>query len=196
MKWIGLTGGIATGKSTASRLIESLGVPVIDADKISHDLSDIGASGYTKIVSHFGTNILNSDQSIDRKKLGDLIFSNTQMKTDLEQILHPLIQEKVQEQKKHYQYSGNSLCFYDVPLLFEKNLEQNFDHTVLIWCHHKTQMSRLMERNRLTIDEAVKRIQNQTPLIQKVSRADFCVDNSGVKEDLFKQLKYLIKVLS
>lgn len=196
MKWIGLTGGIATGKSTASQLIESLGAPVVDADKISHDLSRAGASGYVKIVSHFGADILNSDQSIDRKKLGDLIFSNSQMKTELEQILHPLIQEKVQEQRRYHQQQGKVVCFYDVPLLFEKNLKQNFDHTVLIWCHHKMQMARLMERNKMTIDEAAKRIQNQIPLIQKVSQADFCIDNSGDQEDLFKQIKYLLRVLS
>lgn len=195
MKWTGLTGGIATGKSTAAKLIESMGVPVVDADQISHRLSEVGQAGYEKIVSHFGQQILNNDLSIDRKKLGQIIFSDAQLKSDLENILHPLIKIEVQKKRKEYQSSGVSLCFYDVPLLFEKNLSKDFDTTVLIWCDNSTQLERLMKRNGLTIEEAYLRIKNQMPMIDKVRLSEHCVDNSGDIEDLEKQIRRLIKFL-
>ena len=195
MKWTGLTGGIATGKSTAAKLIESMGIPVIDADQIAHKLSEPGQIGYQKIVSHFGQQILSNDLSIDRRELGRIIFSDTQLKSDLENILHPLIKAEVQEQRKKYQASGVPLCFYDVPLLFEKKLAKEFDTTVLIWCDNQMQLERLMKRSGLTVEEAYLRIKNQMPMIDKVSLAEHCVDNSGDIEDLEKQIKRLIKFL-
>jgi len=196
MKWTGLTGGIATGKSTASKLIEGLGIPVIDADQISHKLSEVGQLGYEKILFHFGKDILNTNLSIDRKKLGQIIFSNSRLKSDLENIMHPLIKAEVQLQKKEHQLKGVSLCFYDVPLLFEKKLETNFETIVLIWCNRQTQLQRLMQRNRLTVEAAQLRINSQWSMIDKVKKAHYCLDNSGDQEDLNKQLKNLIKTLS
>lgn len=195
MKWTGLTGGIATGKSTAIKLIEGLGIPVIDADQISHKLSDKGQIGYQNIVSHFGKDILNSDETIDRKKLGHIIFSEPLLKSDLESILHPLIKFEVLQQRKYYQDSGAKLCIYDVPLLFEKNLWKDFDSTVLIWCSKPTQLERLMKRSGLTLEEANLRIKNQEPMIDKVKLANHCVDNSGDIADLEKQIHKLIKIL-
>lgn len=199
MKWIGLTGGIATGKSTAAKLLEGLGVSVIDADLISHKLSEVGQIGYEKILSHFGKNILNSDLSIDRKKLGRLVFSDPRLKSDLEGILHPLIRNEVQKQKKQYQQQGAKLCFYDVPLLFEKKSAADFDVTVLVWCNSQTQINRLLLRNqltdRLTLEEASLRLKSQLPMVDKVKMADYCLDNSGDTEDLEKQIKKLLKTL-
>ncbi|MEK6628975.1 MAG: dephospho-CoA kinase [Bdellovibrionota bacterium] len=195
MKWVGLTGGIATGKSTAARLIEGLGVQVIDADLISHKLSEVGATGYEKILSHFGKNILNSDLSIDRKELGRLIFSSPSLKSDLEGILHPLIRNEVQKQKKQYEQQGAKLCFYDVPLLFEKKSEADFDATVLVWCDSQAQLNRLLQRNQLGIEEASLRIKNQLPMLDKIKMADYCLDNSGDTADLEKQIKKLLKTL-
>jgi dephospho-CoA kinase len=192
MKWTGLTGGIATGKSTAKKLIEGLGIPVIDADQISHKLSEVGASGYTQIVSQFGNSILNSDLSIDRKKLGQIIFSDSVLKLKLESILHPLIQIEVKVQRENHRKNGAELCFYDVPLLFEKKLWNDFDATVLIWCDPHTQLQRLMDRNGLTNDEACLRVANQLPMTDKVSLANYCVDNSGDLADLEKQIRYLL----
>ena len=195
MKWTGLTGGIATGKSTAKKLIESLGIPVVDADQISHKLSEVGAIGYTQIVSHFGHSILNSDLTINRKKLGQIIFSDNSLKLKLESILHPLVQTEVKVQREFYRLNGAKLCFYDVPLLFEKKLWSDFDATVLIWCDPKIQLHRLMTRNSLTEEEARLRISNQLPLVDKVSRANYCVDNSGGMAELEKQLSFLLKRL-
>ncbi|MEQ1722906.1 MAG: dephospho-CoA kinase [Pseudobdellovibrio sp.] len=195
MKWTGLTGGIATGKSTAKKLIESLGIPVIDADQISHKLSEVGASGYTQILSQFGNSILNSDLSIDRKKLGQIIFSDASLKLKLESILHPLIQTEVKAQREFHRQNGAEICFYDVPLLFEKKLWNDFDKTVLIWCDPKIQLQRLMSRNSLTEEEAGLRVANQLPLTDKVSLANYCVDNSGDLVELEKQIRLLLKRL-
>lgn len=196
MKWIGLTGGIATGKSTAAKMIESLGIPIIDADKISHELSETGKNAYEKIKSHFGTNILNQDLSINRNKLGQLIFLNPQLRQDLESILHPLIKEEVKILRSHYQNNGVKICFYDVPLLFEKKLSHEFSHTVLVWCDQLTQIQRLMRRSQLSEEEANLRISSQLPMIEKVGLADYCIDNSGDLEDLEKQILQLIKTLN
>lgn len=195
MKWTGLTGGIATGKSTAKKLIEGLGVPVVDADQISHKLTEVGAKGYSTIVSHFGNSVLEKDQRLDRKKLGHLVFTDPQVKTDLENILHPLIKIEVDKLRKQYEDQAVPLCFYDVPLLFEKHMMNEFHTTVLVWCNNQTQLERLMKRSGLSADEAYIRIKNQLPMIDKVRLAEHCVDNSGEISDLEKQLKRLLENL-
>ena len=196
MKWTGLTGGIATGKSTAKKLIEGLGFPVIDADLISHSLTEPGAPGYQGILSQFGREILSAGSDrIDRKKLGNRIFSSLPDREILESILHPLIQKEVQSQRELYKSRSHRICFYDVPLLFEKNLQSQFDTTLLIWCDPSTQLTRLMKRNGLSVEDARLRMGNQMSLVEKVKRADHCIDNSGNEADLEKQLKRLIPVL-
>ena len=195
MKWTGLTGGIATGKSTAKKLIEGLGVPVVDADQISHKLTEVGEKGYAAVLSQFGNSILEKDQRLDRKKLGHLVFTNPQIKADLENILHPLIKAEVEKLKKQYEAQDVPLCFYDVPLLFEKNLMKDFHTTVLVWCNNQSQLERLMKRNNLSVEEAYIRIKNQLPMIDKVRMAEHCVDNSGETSDLEKQLKRLLENL-
>lgn len=193
MKWTGLTGGIATGKSTAKKLIEGLGFPVIDADQISHSLTEPGGPGYIGILSQFGRDVLMKDSDrIDRKKLAALIFSSLMQKEILESILHPLIQEEVRSQKEFYRSKSHRICFYDVPLLFEKNLQSQFDTTLLIWCDPQTQLARLMKRSGLTEEEARLRMGNQMSLVEKVKLADHCVDNSGNEADLEKQLLRLV----
>lgn len=195
MKWIGLTGGIATGKSTAARLIEGRGFPVIDADQISHVLTQTGKSGYQEIVSHFGNEVLNADKSLNRQKLGHIIFSDAHQKIKLESILHPLIKAEVQQKRREYKEQGNVVCFYDVPLLFEKSMQSQFDVTVFVWCWPPQQLGRLMERSGLTKVEAELRIANQMPLIDKVKLSNYCLDNSSVPEALDKQLDILLKRL-
>ena len=192
MKWTGLTGSIATGKSTAKKLIEGLGISVVDADQISHKLTEVGQLGYQKILSHFGNSILHSNLTIDRKKLGQIIFSDINQKNVLENILHPLIRDEVQNLKKYYEKNGADICFYDVPLLFEKNMQQQFDHIVLVWCSPAAQLERLMQRNQLSRDEALLRMNNQLPMAVKVKQSHYCIDNSSDIEDLSVQIKKLI----
>ncbi len=196
MKWIGLTGGIATGKSTAKKLIEGLGYPVIDADIISHDITNIGREGYSKIVSHFGKQILHEDRSLNRKALGQIIFNNLQKRLELENILHPIIQTEVRRQKQDYASKHHKICFYDVPLLFEKDLHKNFDLVVLVWCDPVVQKLRLMARNQLTDAEAQSRLSSQSEMSYKVKNSHICLDNSTDLKGLEKQVENFLRRLT
>lgn len=195
MKWIGLTGGIATGKSTAKKLIEGLGYPVIDADLISHELTELGREGYSKIVSHFGEQILQTDLSLNRKALGQIIFNDSEKRMQLEQILHPLIQTEVQRQKDFYFKNNVGLCFYDVPLLFEKDLQKNFDLVVLIWCDPFIQRLRLAARNQLTESEIDSRLSSQIEMAYKIRNSNYCLDNSTDPYGLERQVQKLVQTL-
>lgn len=184
MKWIGLTGGISTGKSTVARLIESSGYSIIDADQISHRLTALGQEGYLLILSQFGNDILKSDRDLDRKKLAQIIYQNEDQKKWLESILHPLIQAEVQKQKKQLIEKNTSIAFYDVPLLFEKKLEDQFDDIVYVYCDEKKRLERLCQRDRISIDEALLKISHQMPQIDKIKKSSFCIDNSGSEQSL------------
>jgi dephospho-CoA kinase len=184
MKWIGLTGWIATGKSTVTGLIESRGFAVIDADRISHEMTQLAQPGYLQIVSHFSDDILDASLRIDRKKLGKIIFSSLEQRIKLENILHPLIQERVQEIKEHHKVHGASVLFYDVPLLFENNLETQFDSILTVWCQEDIQYQRLMKRNNLSLAEAQARIQAQMKMSEKIKKSNYCIDNSGTEFEL------------
>ncbi len=192
MKWIGLTGGIATGKSTVKKLILSRGVSVIDADEISHKITAINAIGYKSVVSHFGNIVLNSDMSLNRKKLGEIVFNNVDQRLQLEKILHPLIQLEVSKLKQSFEQKMEKVTFYDIPLLFEASKQAEFDAVVVVWCDANIQKKRLMLRNGLTESEALYRIQAQWPLTEKVKLASYCLDNSTDEEALQLQVNNLL----
>ena len=196
MKWIGLTGGIATGKSAAAKLIQGLGFPVIDADEMARVVVQPGQPGLQKIVDHFGISVLQTDQSLNRGLLSEIIFKSTEKRLLLESILHPLIQVEVAKLKKKYESENQKLCFYDVPLLFEKNLAAQFFCTVLIWCDFETQKLRLQIRSQLTEVQALERIQSQKKLSDKLPLATYCIDNSTTQQNLELQIKSLLKKLS
>ncbi|MBC7457965.1 MAG: dephospho-CoA kinase [Bdellovibrionaceae bacterium] len=196
MKWIGLTGGIATGKSTVTGLIESRGFTVIDADRISHEMTQLAQPGYVEILSHFGSDILDASLRIDRKKLGQIVFSSPEHKKVLENILHPLIQERVQELKDHHEVHGASVLFYDVPLLFENNLTVQFDSVVMVWCQEDIQLQRLMKRNNLSQAEAQTRMQAQMPMTDKIRKSNYCIDNSGSEFELIMAVDVFLQHLT
>ncbi len=193
MKWIGLTGGIATGKSTVARLVESRGFKVIDADRVSHQVTAVGEDGYTEILKQFGENVLDQQLKIDRKKLAEIVFNNSDQKKKLESILHPLIQEKVQEAKQKEFDNKTKFLFYDVPLLFENNLQTQFDLTIVVWCDLQTQLNRLIQRNHLDIPQAQLRINNQMKLSEKIRLAKKCIDNSGSEFELMLVVDQLLQ---
>lgn len=194
MKWIGLTGGIATGKSTVARLLEGLGFPVIDADQISHRLTRRGEEGYLKVTQEF-KNIVGADLEIDRKKLAEIIFNNSSEKQKLESILHPLIQKEVQRLRQTYQLSGQLVCFYDIPLLFEKNLKSQFDQVIVVWCDPQIQLERFIFRSKVSKDEALIRIKAQLPMSEKICQATYCIDNSGSESVLISLVNNLSKMI-
>lgn len=182
--WIGLTGGVATGKSTVSGLLQDQGLAVIDADVLAHEALQPGTESYEQIVRTFGQGVLNPDGSIQRSALASQIFSNEQKKLQLEGITHPYVQKRVQELKESFRQQGHQIVIYDVPLLFEKNLQSQFDFVIVVTCSEALQIQRMKSRNRWSDEEIRQRLANQMPMFQKELQADFVIRNEGTKEEL------------
>jgi len=170
---IGLTGGIGTGKSTAMKTFEGLGAATICLDQIAKEQAKRGRDGYKAIVKAFGPCILNEDKTINRALLGRLIFSDKRAKLRLERVTHPLILKKMKELIG--QCKG--VVVVDVPLLFEKNLQKNFDATMLIACRPDKQIKRIIKRDGLNSKEARLRINSQMSLDEKRRMADVTIHN-------------------
>ena len=188
-KVIGLTGSIASGKSTVSNRLKSMGYQIIDCDQINHEILKKDNIGYTLVVKAFGNDILNTDLEINRKALGNLIFSNKDLKEKLNNILHPLIKDIV---KKEIDGSSEKLIFLDCPLLFETDFHKLCDYTIVVYVNLDTQIQRLMHRDGITFPEALKKIYAQMPLDEKLTLADYVVDNCHTLADLDWQIKQLL----
>ena len=188
-KVIGLTGSIATGKSTVSNKLKSLGYQVIDCDEINHEILKKDNEGYLGVVEAFGDGILDIELEINRKELGKLIFSNKELKTKLNQILHPIIKKIVNEKISEIE---DGLVFLDCPLLFETDFHKLCDYTIVVYVNFDTQIHRLMERDSITFPEALKKIYAQMPLDDKIELADFIIDNCHLLSDLDWQIKQLL----
>lgn len=184
---IGLTGGIATGKSEASKIFKKLGCYVIDADKISRQLTTKGSDVLKKIVESFGTEILTKKGSLNRKKLGRLIFNNKGAKLQLERILHVYIIKKINEivAKK---YKDTDIVI-DAPLLFEVGLDRICNKVIVIYAQYSLQLKRFMKRDNLSKAEAEQRISVQMPIEEKMMLATVVIDNSYTLKDLTKNIK-------
>eukprot|EP00271_Cylindrocystis_brebissonii_P007966 TRINITY_DN2194_c0_g1_i3.p1 TRINITY_DN2194_c0_g1~~TRINITY_DN2194_c0_g1_i3.p1 ORF type:complete len:235 (-),score=13.25 TRINITY_DN2194_c0_g1_i3:421-1125(-) len=193
MRIVGLTGGIATGKSTVSRELGRRGLPIIDADEIAHDAVSPGTAGYRSVVAAFrriGVEILKSDGEIDRAKLGELVFRNPDQRRLLNRTLQPHIALALISRLFHFWLQGTRVVVLDAPLLFETKLNYITHPTIVVHCSHATQLSRLMERNTdLTQEQAEARIDAQMPTRSKVARANIVIDNSGNLEELTRQVE-------
>lgn len=194
MKWIGLTGGIATGKSTVAAVLRRLGIPVVDADEMAREVVAPGSPGLSEVKKRFGAEVITAEGALDRSRLGQLIFSDPKARADLEGILHPMIRQRVKILRQELAEQGHRLAFYDVPLLFEKNMEKQFDGIVVVSCSPEEQKSRLMKRSGLTAEEAELRISQQWPLKSKIAGATWVIDNS-TGSDVEAQVRDLLKKL-
>ncbi|HHU92435.1 MAG TPA: dephospho-CoA kinase [Halanaerobiaceae bacterium] len=187
MMIIGLTGGIASGKSTVSAYLAELGAIIIDADKIAHEIMEKGKPAYRKIIEAFGREILAANGEIDRSRLGKIVFNDREKKRLLEEITHPQIikemREKIEENR-----GQNKIIVLDVPLLFEAGLEKMVDESWLVYVDRETQLERLMARDGLSYQEANKRIKSQLSLEKKRELADFIIDNRGNLEELKREV--------
>ena len=188
-KVIGLTGSIASGKSTVSKKLSDLGYMVIDCDQINHKLLKKARKGYYPVLEEFGEEILDEHDQIDRKKLGKIVFNDSKLKEKLNQILHPLIKEVVLEE---INMLNEGLIFLDCPLLFETDFHKLCDATVVVYVNMDTQIRRLMERDSITFPEALRKIYAQMPLDDKLSLADYVIDNCHSLGDLDWQIKQLL----
>ncbi len=189
---IGLTGGIASGKSTVSRMLQEQNIPVIDADIEARLAVEKGEKAYNDIVSYFGKGILMEDGTIDRIKLGSIIFPDEEKRNVLNSIVHPAVREKMLQKKEHYLAVGHNLVVLDIPLLFESKLTYMVDKVIVVYVNEQTQLDRLMVRNGFTKEEAQARIASQLPLVEKRKCADAVIDNNGTIEETEKQLKELL----
>jgi len=185
---IGLTGGIASGKSTVANLFADLGVEILDADEIAHSITSKQGSAYNKIVKHFGEDVIGSDKELDRKKLRTMIFNNSKLKRDLEQIIHPevhaIINQKINASQEPYQ-------IIVIPLLIETGYQDFMDRILIIDCSLETQLARLMARDRETLENAKKIIANQIERNERLKFTDDIIKNE--KETTIGNLK--MKVL-
>ncbi|WP_368503583.1 dephospho-CoA kinase [Alkalihalophilus sp. As8PL] len=189
---IGLTGGIASGKSTVSNWLNEWGYPIIDADKIAREVVEPGESAYQEIVRHFGKEILLEDQSINRKKLGSIIFNDEHERKALNGIVHPAVRQKMLAQKERYEASGHQTVIFDIPLLFESDLFHLVDKVMLVYVDEQTQLERLINRDQAGKEDALARISSQFPLKDKRERADAVINNSGSLEETASQVKMIL----
>ena len=175
---VGLTGGIASGKSEVSRIFKKLGAYLIDADEIAHALLQPNTQIWKKVVEYFGAEILRPDQTIDRKRLGQMVFDDPKKLTVLNAILHPSVfAEKERRQKAIAQADPQAIVIFDVPLLIETRAHEWVNKVIVVTVDRKTQLKRLMERNGLSKQEAQKRIRAQMPSSKKSKYADYLVDS-------------------
>ncbi|RCW57411.1 dephospho-CoA kinase [Halanaerobium sp. ST460_2HS_T2] len=184
---IGLTGGIATGKSTAAEYLAQKGARIIDADQISHKISRQGEKGWQLVVEEFGDQILKADGEFDRERLGEIVFSDPVKRKKLESILHPLIIYEMKEQAHQY-LEDDEIVVFMAPLLYETGLDRFCDQIWVIASSEEQQINRLKKRNNFTRKEALKRINSQMPLSEKRKRADKVVENNSTIEDLKTKL--------
>ena len=194
---VGLTGGIASGKSTVAQMFVALGAYLIDFDKLAHEVQEPGKKAWQEIIKYFGDGILNQDDLIDRNKLAQIVFTDKNKLSVLNNIVHPLVFELWQERlDKIKRQEEHAIVLSDVPLLFEGKLKDLFDLTMLILISPEEQISRLMQRNGLSRDDARLRLKNQMPIADKIELVDIVIDNqSDVSqtekkvEEIWQQLK-------
>ena len=187
---VGLTGGIASGKSLVTRVLRDLGAHIIDADKIVHDLLAPGQDACREVVGHFGKEIQLPDGSIDRRKLGDIIFNHPEERAWLNQCIHPRVFEAYNHQVRHLsERLPDAIVIMDAALLIETGYHKHMDRLIVVYADQKDQMKRLMERDRFTLEQAMARISSQMPLDEKRKYADYVIENTGTREATEQQTR-------
>ena len=181
MRKIGLTGSIASGKSTVARMFADLGVEVIDTDVIARRVVEPGSPGLSRLVEEFGRPLLAGDGSLNRRHLGELIFADPEKRQRLNQIMHPMIMAVVSDEMRSYaRQHPDGMIMVDVPLLIEANLQSWFDKVVLVYVPVSIQLARLRARDGLDEKTAQLRMSSQMSPDEKRHYADFVIDNSGL----------------
>lgn len=197
MRKVGLTGGIASGKSTVSGMFTELGVPVIDADLIAREVVAPGSRALEAVIDAFGEEVLTEEKSLNRARLGEIVFSDPAKKKVLEGILHPEIIAEQDRRLRDLEREGRTaVAIVDAAVMIESGSWKRFDALVVVDCDESQQISRLRRRNGMNEEEAVKRVHAQMPLAEKVKYADHVIDNRGSIDDTRKQVEELLESLS
>lgn len=190
---VGLTGGMASGKTTVAEILRGFNIKIIDVDKIAKEIVSSHTDIWRKIIETFGEEILDKDLSIDRSKLAELIFSVPEKRKLLDSITHPIILTKVRE--KLAELKSESIVVIDMPLLFETGFEKEVDKVVVVFAPRAFQIKRLIKKCQLSPKEAQDRIDSQMSLLEKAKEADWIVYNNGGIEELKKKVRRLFKEL-
>ncbi|KAI5997637.1 dephospho-CoA kinase-domain-containing protein [Pisolithus orientalis] len=192
---VGLTGGIATGKSTVSALLSASGIPIIDADVLAREVVAPGTRALSKIAAYFGPDVILPDGSLDRKKLGSIVFNDETKRRKLNSIVHPAVTRAILWNILGCWIRGERMCVVDVPLLIEGGLWKWMGRIIVVYCSPEIQLQRLMARDKSTHAEASARLTSQQPISSKIAYADIVIDNSGSRSELEEQVLLSVKRL-
>jgi len=193
---VGLTGGIATGKTTVANLFKRCGAVVIDADELARQVVMPGRPAWRQIVQTFGKGVLNPDRTLNRHALGAIVFRNRTKLKQLERIIHPRVAAEQKRLTKQAAKKGpRAVVIYDVPLLFEAGIDKRVDKTVVVTADQATQIARLKRRNGLSRAEALRRITSQMPLRKKIRLADMILDGTKSLARLKRDVRTLYRAL-
>lgn len=196
MLTVALTGGIASGKTTVAEMFDSLGVPLIDSDLLAHQALMPQGEAYQEVLAQFGPEILNDDHTINRSRLGAIVFGNSARLQLLNSIVHPAVIRNIDALVSEYRTQGHKVVLIDIPLLYEADKADDYDFVILVHIPVELQRKRLCDRNReLSGTEAERRIGAQLPIEVKADRADFVVDNSGTLEQTRAQVEKIWHIL-
>lgn len=197
MKKFALTGGFGTGKSTVGRMFEDLGMARIDADTLTHEVIIPQAPGWLDIVAEFGEDILHHDGTIDRKKLGELVFGNPSLRKRLEGIIHPRVRQAMHAAMEGFRKKGETKVILEIPLLFEAgwDREEDLDGIIVVTTDEKTQIERAKKKFGLNLKEVQLRLKAQLPLAEKIKKATHVIDNNGDVQKTRAQVEGIFKKL-
>lgn len=190
---IGLTGSIATGKSTVATMLKNKGYAIVDADEIARQVVEPGRPVLSEITEVFGQEVLKADGSLDRERLGHRIFTNEEERKKLNAIMHPAVRKEMLRQKDEWLLNGARTVIMDIPLLFESKLQSFVEKVLVVTVSPSIQRARLMERNHLTEEEADARIRSQMPIAEKEELADAVIFNNGMREETEVQLTSILQ---
>lgn len=190
---LGLTGSIATGKSTVSHVFKQAGVPVVDADLGAREVVKPGTEGLKRIESAFGKEVIAANGSLNRKALGQIVFQNKSELKKLNHILGDLIAIWIQSEKEKYVTQNVPLVVLDIPLLFESGYDQDVEKVMVVATTPDIQLDRLMQRDQIDIQTAQQKINAQQSITEKIMKADFVIDNNGSKENTQNQVLYWLE---
>ncbi|WP_447404911.1 dephospho-CoA kinase [Staphylococcus aureus] len=191
-KVIGLTGGIASGKSTVSELLSVFGFKVVDADKAAREAVKKGSKGLAQVREVFGDEAIDENGEMNRRYMGDLVFNHPEKRLELNAIIHPIVRDFMEEEKQEYLKQGYNVIM-DIPLLFENELENTVDEVWVVYTSESIQMDRLMQRNNLSLEDAKARVYSQISIDKKSRMADHVIDNLGDKLELKQNLERLLE---
>lgn len=189
---IGLTGSIASGKSTVANMLKEYGFPIVDADLVARQVVEPGSETLQKIADAFGPEVITPEGTMDRAKVGSIIFHDESKRKVLNDIIHPAIRAEMLRQRDEHVANGAKTVIMDIPLLFESKLQHYVEKILVVSVNEETQLKRLIERNRLNEEDAKARISSQLPLSIKEQGADAVINNNGSIEETRQQLEDIL----